>query len=122
MLTCVTRNNVKGAHNSFYNDLKGNDRNCNPTVLEESNSVVFKDDEIFHYISSAEPEDPSQKMERTIIIINADAGSQLTGKANQKNNKGTLKSDSPLRLEEEFRALIAEDSTQSENETPEKIA
>jgi len=118
----VTRNNVKGALNSFYNDLKGKDRICNPTVLEESNSVVFKDDEIFHYISSAEPEDPSQKMERTIIIINADAGSQLTGKANHKNNKGTLKSENPLRLEEEFRALIAEDSTQSENETPNKLA
>ena len=61
--------------------------------------MYFKDDEIFHHISNAEPLDPTEKMERTVIIINADAESQLTGKVNERNRLETLKADNPLRLE-----------------------
>ena len=75
MLTCVTRKNVKGAFNSFFTDLEGQGRLCEPTVMDEGKSVYFKDDEIFHHISNAEPLDPKEKMERTVIIINADAES-----------------------------------------------
>ena len=121
MLTCVTRNNVKGALNSFFNDLKGDDRICEPRVLAESTSVLFKDDEIFHYISNAEPTDPSLAMERTVVIINADAESQLTGKVNDRNNNGALKADNPLRLEEEFKDLIAEDSTMIDDLATQKL-
>jgi len=55
----VNRTNVKGAFNSFFSDLKGAERLCEPTVLEIGGSVCFKDDELFHHISKAEPVDPT---------------------------------------------------------------
>jgi len=47
-------------------------------------------------------------MERTVVIINADAESQLTGKVNTNNSLAALKADNPLRMEQEYQELVME--------------
>ena len=55
------------------------------TVLEKGDSLFFKDNQIYHYVSKAEPKDCSKDMTRTMLIAHYPANYFLFGKENPRN-------------------------------------
>ena len=85
MLVCIDRQNVSGGSNYLYEDING-DQNVMPgTVLEKGDSLFFKDNQIYHYVSKAEPKDCSRDMTRTMLIAHYPANYFLFGKENPRN-------------------------------------
>lgn len=97
MLACVRRNNVTGAENQYFADLDGKHPLCQPRVLQEGDISFFTDNELYHYVSSAGPEDPTVDMARTMLLMHYPAEDVLVGAANPNNDGGTRKSEIKLR-------------------------
>ena len=48
-LLCIHRQNVKGALNTFHDNLLGSQPLCEPTVLEPGKIAYFKDNSLYHH-------------------------------------------------------------------------
>ena len=96
-LFCIERYNVNGAMNSFHQNLDGSQQLCQPTSLEPGQAVYFKDDSIYHYVSPAFPQDATQKMQRSVLVMNYPADFALNGSKNQKNSLSGNESSIKLR-------------------------
>jgi hypothetical protein len=90
MLLCLERTNVLGAENMFFEDLSGDRRLGNPTVLEAGDLVYFCDDKIYHYVSPAQRADSSAPMRRSMMLIHSPAHMFLTGERNENNSLRTI--------------------------------
>merc|ERR1712151_363578 len=71
---------------------------CTPRILQEGDVSFFKDNELFHYVSPAGPEDPSEDMARTMLLIHYPAEEVLVGGISPKNDLGTRAAGVKLRL------------------------
>jgi len=89
MLLCTRRSNVEGAMNQYFGDLYGKEPLCEPRVLQEGDLTFFKDNELFHYVTSAGPCDPERDGIRTVLLLHHPADHILTGDANPSNILGT---------------------------------
>ena len=89
MLLCLERTNILGAENSFFEDLNGERRLGNPTVLEAGDLVYFRDDKIYHHVSQAQRADSSAPMRRSMMLIHSPAHMLLTGERNENNSLTT---------------------------------
>jgi hypothetical protein len=99
MLVCLKRKNVFGAENSFFKDLDGKEQIGKGEVLHEGDSVLFRDNLLYHYVSPALQKDTSKVMQRSIMLIHSPADFVLDGTLSKENNGGTRISSVQLRKE-----------------------
>lgn len=85
MLVCLERDNVVGAHSSVFEDADGEKPLIDRVVLEEGNTMFWKDNEIYHYVEPARLEDHDYDGTRTVLIAHYPAMHYITGKTNQNN-------------------------------------
>ncbi|CAL4124250.1 unnamed protein product [Meganyctiphanes norvegica] len=96
MLVCVERDDVIGAENELHAALDGSQPLTKPTVLEAGDGVVFRDNQIFHYVSDAKTNVPVTR--RTLILMHSPE--EGNGKVNPRNNQGTRKASIRLRKQQ----------------------
>lgn len=100
ILVCLERKNVSGAENSFFKDLNGTEQIGKGKVLKEGDAVLFRDNELYHYVSPALPKDTSKLMRRSIMLIHSPADMFLNGTTSKENSGGTRESFVKLRKEQ----------------------
>ena len=93
MLVCVERDDVIGAENEFHAALDGIKPLTKPTILEAGDGVVFRDNEIFHYVSDAATNVSVTR--RTLILMHSPE--EGNGISNPRNNQGTRKATVQIR-------------------------
>ena len=116
MLLCLERTNVLGAENSFFEDLSGERRLGNPTVLEAGDLVYFCDDKIYHYVSPAQRADSSAPMRRSIMLIHFPARMFLTGEKNENNSLRTIEVPKERKLRLSFSKNDSSEYAKSEDD------
>lgn len=84
-ILCIERTHVKGALNSLYADLDGEETILEPINLCEGDALFFQDNSLYHYVSDAEPIDSSKDLKRTVLIAHYPSHFLLTGKENFRN-------------------------------------
>ena len=60
--------------------------------------LSYKDDSLYHYVSTASPKDPSSEMRRSMLLIHSPADNCLTGKPLEGNVLTSSKRNTNLRL------------------------
>jgi len=102
MLLCMHRgSHVRGALNQFHQQLDGSEPLCDPVLLEAGDAVMFKDNEIYHYvtpgkgISALDAGDSDTR--RTMLLIHSPAECNLDGGMSQTNSLRTSKKRITLR-------------------------
>lgn len=86
LIACLERSNGKGAANEFYEDVNGHHRLTMPTVLEAGDSVLWKDNAIYHNVTPFSSANPNAGPAfRSILLINSDASFLLDGVPNENN-------------------------------------
>ena len=85
-ILCIERFNVKGALNSLYADLDGEETLLEPMTLYEGDALFFQDNSLYHYVSDAEPIDSSKDRKRTVLVALYPSHVLLTGKENPRNS------------------------------------
>ncbi|NET34210.1 MAG: 2OG-Fe dioxygenase family protein [Cyanothece sp. SIO1E1] len=104
MILCLARENIMGAENAIYADLKGNRALMNPFRLEAGHALLWHDNKVFHHVGPTEVADPKSEGTRTVLIAHYPATHYLTGKANPNNVLGTNKVESSKRLRDQKQA------------------
>lgn len=99
MLVCIDRENVSGAENCLFEDLKGEKAVLNETILEEGDALMFRDNDIYHYVSDVKPVDKTKDMVRTMLIAHYPANYLLYGADNPNNHLTAAKATHQLRFE-----------------------
>ena len=85
LLVCLHRGEgVKGAHNQFHATLDGLEPLSEAAPLMPGNAVLWKDNEIYHYVTRAQGSRGLDNT-RTIMIMHAPASMYLQGAANPNN-------------------------------------
>ena len=95
LLVVLNRQNIDGARNSIYRDVKGRDAVVKPFVLGEGDALLWKDNKVFHHVEPAQVRDKSVRDpafpdhegcgRRTVIIVHYPAMHYITGEANKNN-------------------------------------
>ena len=89
MLLCLDRHNIVGAENAIHENLSGSRPVIEPFVLQPGEMLVWKDNEVFHDVTAADPIDPDQPAWRTVMLAHHPAAHSLTGAPNENNTLGT---------------------------------
>eukprot|EP00984_Skeletonema_dohrnii_P004998 scaffold1769_cov132-Skeletonema_dohrnii-CCMP3373.AAC.15 len=100
ILVCLERKNVSGAENSFFKDLNGTEQIGKGKILNEGDAVLFRDNELYHYVSPALPKDTSKLMRRSVMLVHSPADNVLDGTISKENSLGRRESFVKLRNEQ----------------------
>ncbi|MEM7796509.1 MAG: 2OG-Fe dioxygenase family protein [Cyanobacteria bacterium P01_C01_bin.118] len=98
MLVCLQRQNVNDAKNGIYRDLRGHRPVLDPFILEEGHGLLWKDNQVFHYVAPAQLKNPMVDGSRTVLIAHYPAFHYLSGQPNPNNTLGTNQVDDRRRL------------------------
>jgi len=86
VLVCLHRGDgVVGAHNQFHGSIDGSKPLCEPFALMPGNAVLWKDNEIFHYVTRGAGTEGSDN-NRTIMIMHSPGEMFLLGATNENND------------------------------------
>lgn len=96
-LVCIRRRNVTGADNQFHARVDGTEPISEPITLSEGDCVFFKDNEIYHHVTPAAPEDGRKDTERLMLLMHWPADAQLVGNTNPENILSVREADVKLR-------------------------
>jgi len=94
MLVCLHRGcNVTGALNQFHGALDGSQPLCEPTELKPGGAVMFKDNELYHYVSPGKAAHAAESLrtdaQRTVLLVHSPAEMFMQGLPNTSNDLGT---------------------------------
>ncbi|NJL83645.1 MAG: 2OG-Fe dioxygenase family protein [Chloroflexaceae bacterium] len=98
ILVCLERENIRGAENAIYADLKGRRALIDPFLLGEGQALLWHDNQVFHWVAPAQVEPPYSQGTRTVLIAHYPAIHYLSGKVNPNNSLGTSKVSKSKRL------------------------
>ncbi len=98
MVVALARENITGAENAVYADLKGEQTLVEPFTLEEGHALLWQDNSVFHYVGPAQVIDPRREGVRTVLIAHYPATQYLSGKINPNNSLKTNEVEESLRL------------------------
>lgn len=117
MLVCMHRgSHVRGALNQFHQQLDGSEPLCDPVLVEAGDGVMFKDNEIYHYVTpgkgiSALGGDADTR--RTMLLIHSPAENNLDGSVSKTNSLGSSQKGEKLRF-----SKVDDDGTWTSVPTP----
>ena len=104
MLACLARENITGARNAIYADIKGDRALIDPFFLEEGQALMWHDNKVFHYVEPAQVVDPQWQGRRTVLIAHYPATHYMNGKINPNNLLGTTFVENSRRLRDKEEA------------------
>jgi len=105
MLMCMHRGSqCRGALNQFHKELDGSQPLCTPALLEPGDAVMFKDNELYHYVTPGWAmtalDDEETDTRRTMLLIHSPV--DFEGEVNKTNSLKSTATGVKLRRDSEM--------------------
>ena len=122
-IVVLSRENIIGATNSIYNDLKGEDRVFGPVDVQPGEMILWKDNKIFHEVSPATLQANKTKGSRAVIVILDAAEMFMTGIPNPDNTLGRneFPDEHKLRFQKEHNEAASDAASPPSNKSADEI-